>query len=353
MDQGLNQDYLPVWLQQQNIKTYYIGKLMNAYSMGNFGDPYPNAWTNSSFLVDPWTYNYHKSRWTNQQQKKIENHSGEHTTTVTQAKALDMLEKAAKADDQFFMMIAPVAPHVEIAGGSKAPPAPRGFGDKFTGEKAPRLPNFNPDVPSGASWVHKLEKLNDNEVGMCDKMHVQRLRNINAIDHMVGLMLKKLQKHKILDNTYIIYTSDNGFHIGNHRMKPGKRCGYEEDINVPFIVRGPNVPRGVRTEITNSHTDVAPTILKMMGVPLRQSFDGQPIAYTKDDLASTRKGDYANVEYWDGIQYGWDGKKERKNGYYDNGTFKALRMNAGEYSFLYSVWCTNEHEFYDMNVSRR
>lgn len=57
-------------------------------------------------------------------------------------------------------------------------------------------------------------------------------------------MISKLDGYGLLDNTYIIYTTDNGFHIGNHRLGAGKRCPYEEDINIPLLVRGPDVARG-------------------------------------------------------------------------------------------------------------
>jgi N-acetylglucosamine-6-sulfatase len=101
-----------------------------------------------------------------------------------------------------------------------------------------------------------------------------RLGNIAAIDDMVAELIQKLDDHNILDNTYVVYTSDNGtfspikgprskskltphagFHIGNHRLSPGKRCPYEEDINIPLLIRGPNVPKGINSTITNSHTD--------------------------------------------------------------------------------------------------
>lgn len=355
VDQGLNADYLPVWLQAAGIKTYYVGKFMNSYTVRNFMTPeYPRGWDDSSMLVDPWTYNYMKSRWTNQRQKRIENHSGTHTTLVNQQKALNILDTIGKAGEQFFMMVAPVAPHAQIAKSSFPPPPPM-FKGKFSDAKAPRTPNFNPDIPTGSSWIKAKAKLTTAEIAAGDKMHVHRLENIAGIDHMTKLLLDKLQQHNMLDNTYVIYTSDNGFHIGNHRLKPGKRCGYEEDINIPLMIRGPDVPQGTTTDIHNSHTDMAPTILKMFGIPLRKEFDGSPVAYTSSAIAGSDKHEHINVEFWDGVHYSPTGHVSSNflshNGYYFNGTYKSLRLRSGAYSFYYSVWCTHEKEFYDMNVS--
>ena len=87
-------------------------------------------------------------------------------------------------------------------------------------------------------------------------MYAARLGNLAYVDDMVGSMVTKLQQRGLLDNTYVIFTSDNGkrmpqtssvkentakvplgFHIGNHRLPPGKRCPYEEDINIPLLIR--------------------------------------------------------------------------------------------------------------------
>jgi hypothetical protein len=179
-----------------------------------------------------------------------------------------------------------------------------------------------------------------------DDYHYHRLENEAGIDLMVAALVEKLKSHNILDNTYILYTSDNGFHIGNHRLNPGKRCGYETDINIPLFIRGPGVPKNVQTSITNSHTDIAPTVLTMLGLPLRSDFDGQPIAYTANELANSKKSEYVNVEFWDARE----DQREAQPGSYYNNTYKSLRLATAGQSFYYSVWCDGEHEFYDMKV---
>ena len=207
-------------------------------------------------------------------------------------------------------------------------------------------------VPSGASWVKNLPQLNGSDVKSLDINQVARLQNIAGVDDMVGKLVQRLKDHNLLDNTYVIYTTDNGFHIGNHRLLPGKRCPYEEDVNIPLVIRGPGVPSGMTTEITNSHTDMAPTILQMLGVPPRDDFDGAPLAYTQDMINNNGKHQHVNVEFWDGgTAFKPNGYRNSKNLYYDN-VYKALRLVAGDYSFYYAVWCNGEHEFYNMNVSQ-
>jgi arylsulfatase A-like enzyme len=126
------------------------------------------------------------------------------------------------------------------------------------------------------------------------------LRALQAVDELVDGVFKKLEDYKILDNTYIIYSSDNGYHIGQHRLQPGKECGYEEDINIPLIIRGPGVAENVTTELVTTHTDLAPTILKLIGEKPRPDFDGSAIPVDKKAIAAAEKQwhEHVNVEYW-------------------------------------------------------
>ena len=89
---------------------------------------------------------------------------------------------------------------------------------------------------------------------------------------------------------------------------------------------------------------MAPTILQMLRLPLRDEFDRAPIAYTDRTMSTSDKYELVNVESWDsghtpiGVQ----------NSAYYNNTYKALRLVSNNYSFFYSKWCTGEREFYDM-----
>jgi arylsulfatase A-like enzyme len=123
---------------------------------------------------------------------------------------------------------------------------------------------------------------------------------LQAVDEIIDETVRRLEQYGILENTYIIYSTDNGFHIGQHRMQPGKSCGYEEDINIPLIIRGPRIPAGETTDIVTTHTDLAPTIFDIIGIPPRREFDGIPIPLTQKALLEAKQNRYehVNVEYW-------------------------------------------------------
>jgi N-acetylglucosamine-6-sulfatase len=99
-------------------------------------------------------------------------------------------------------------------------------------------------------------------------------------------------------NTYFIYTSDNGFHMGKFRLPPGKICNIEEDINIPFLIRGPGIPRGAIKTFPTTHTDVVTTLFELAGIHLHDNFDGEPIPVTEMAINSKVRAEHVNVEFW-------------------------------------------------------
>jgi arylsulfatase A-like enzyme len=92
---------------------------------------------------------------------------------------------------------------------------------------------------------------------------------------MVESIVAALSETGQLDNTYLIYTSDNGFHMGGHRLIAGKDTPYEEDIRVPMVVRGPGVPIGERLDALVVNIDLAPTFADIAGIEAPDFVDGR------------------------------------------------------------------------------
>ncbi|EAQ83082.1 hypothetical protein CHGG_10900 [Chaetomium globosum CBS 148.51] len=390
IQRGLNSAYLPLWLQTAGYNTYYTGKLFNAHTIDNYATPYPAGWNGSDFLLDPYTYMYLNATFQRNRHAPV-SYPGQHSVDVLAGKALGFLDDAAdaaRAEDggrPFFLGIAPVAPHsnVQIAGDAWAGPVPPGGPDEGDVEKlvsftppipakrharlfgnvtVPRTPHFNPaGGASGASWVRGLARQSEENVAWNDHYYRQRLRTLQSVDELVEAVVRRLGDLGVLEETYVFYTTDNGFHIGQHRLQPGKECGFEEDINIPLIVRGPGVPRGEVAEVVTTHVDLAPTILGIAGVDVEKvvkegaaEFDGEGIPLTKGELkeAVETRHEHVTVEFW-GLAIsegkfklaGDDGQR-----LVANNTYKALRVIGKEYNFYYSVWCNNEHELYNLKT---
>ncbi|KAL8677723.1 MAG: hypothetical protein Q9186_005876 [Xanthomendoza sp. 1 TL-2023] len=305
---GLNDQYLPVWLQQAGYQTYYAGKLFNAHTVDNYDDPYPAAWTGSDFLLDPYTYSYLNSTWQRNHDPPV-SHEGAYTTHVLSTKAKGFLKDAVESDEPFFLAIAPVAPHsnIDVHGGNLLNPrasftvTPPISAERhkhlFTNVKIPRTEHFNPEEPSGANWIHRLPRQLDAQVDYNDEFYRSRLRALQSVDELVGDVFTLLDQYGILDDTYVIYTSDNGYHIGQHRLPPGKECGYEEHVNIPLIIRGPGLPKGVITNQVTSHTDLVPTIFQLIGTNFTNDFDGVAIQLS-GEKSDEERHEHVNLEYW-------------------------------------------------------
>ncbi|KAF4629061.1 hypothetical protein G7Y89_g9088 [Cudoniella acicularis] len=334
---GYNTDYLPVWLQNAGYNTYYTGKLFNSHTVLNYNSPVAGGFNGSDFLLDPFTYQYYNAATSRNGEAPV-GYPGQYSPDLIAKKAFGFLEDAIAEKSPFFLVAAPVAPHSNVEWPSLHFSEPRyapRHAHLFKDYKIPRTKNFNPDKPSGANWIAKLPQLNDTVIEYNDEFQRARLRALQSVDELVEGVVERLSKAGILDNTYIFYTTDNGYHISQHRMHPGKTCAYETDINIPLIVRGPNIPKNKVLSAVTSHTDLAPTIMKIAGQELREDFDGLPIPFSKDE---DKKIEHVNVEYWGrGIpegKYGLEGGVFKN--IYVNNTYKALRLIGEDYSLYYS-----------------
>lgn len=236
--------------------------------------------------------------------------------------------------------------------------------EQYLNESAPRTPNFNPaaDVQeaSKSGWVQYLQAMNSSAIDFADFVFQSRLQALAGIDEIIEDVVGYLEDKGIIDNTYIIYTSDNGYHLGQHRVPGGKSLFYNEDTNIPFVVRGPNVPAGVSSNIPSLHLDLAPTFLSIAGLPEDQwpvFFDGQSLVEQWHDPETNNRTDAGlgnskeslNVEYWGlvGIEAP---SGPQLGGSYRNNTYKTIRVVGTEQNWAYAVWCNGQTELYNITA---
>jgi N-acetylglucosamine-6-sulfatase len=360
-------------MQNAGYNTYYTGKLWNHHSIDNYNEPFAGGFNGSDFLLDPYTYEYRNAYMSRNGGKPI-SYAGQYSPDVTAEKAYGFLEEATQHPEPWFLMVSPIAPHstmkivpVEEYNADMPEYAER-HAHLFKDYKIPRDANFNPEKQSGAGWIRNLPRLNDTVIGYNDEFQRARLRALQSVDEMIEQLVTTLEQKDLLEDTYIFFTTDNGFHLSQHRLHAGKECGYDTDIHIPLIVRGPGVPKGRTTNIVSSHTDIAPTILQLAG-RTRDDFDGSAIPLVEKDTLeaeTTIRQEHINIEYWGRAIL------EGKWGYYEepdtalstadvhtwaahmpsvgNNTYKGLRLIGEDYSLYYSVWCTGDKEYYDVRI---
>lgn len=188
------------------------------------------------------------------------------------------------------MYIAPPAPHSPYTAAER-------HEKEFPDIRAERTPNFN--WPSGDLDKHwlltmKPKKLPDNVLETIDDIARRRWQSLLAVDELVGDILDALESRDLLANTFVIFTSDNGYHLGQFAQAYDKRQPYETDIRVPLVVRGPRVPEKVIVNQPTLLIDLFPTIQEMIGVAPFEYLDGR--SFYTDLLHAQRVEDFQDLE---------------------------------------------------------
>lgn len=218
--------------------------------------------------------------------------SGEqdYLTDVQTEEAKDFIRQSADGSQPLFMYLAPSAPH------DKRINAPRHDG-MFQGERAPRPPSFDEtDVSDKPRWVQDLSRYSSNDEDI-DRVYKKRLRMLQAVDDMVEAVVDELSATGRLDETYIFFTSDNGWHLFEHRVPWQKNAPYEESIRVPLAVRGPGIPAGRATDQMALNIDLAPTFGELGGAAIPSFVDGRSLRPTFASDASSWRTAFLE-EFW-------------------------------------------------------
>jgi len=251
VSEGHEENTIAVSLQEAGYQTAFFGKYLNGYPAG---DPthVPPGWDEWYGKLDVRKlYNYGINE--NGEEVSYGNQTEDFFTDVLSGQATDFAQRAAPDPRPFFMYVAPTAPH------GPATPAERHKG-AFSEEEPPRPPSFNEeDISDKPSQIQNAERISEEEASTIDDYYRQRLESMLAVDEMVGALVEELEAAGELDNTYIFFTSDNGFEQGEHRVQFGKNRPYEESARVPLFVRGPGVAVGAKMERLALNTDLAPT----------------------------------------------------------------------------------------------
>ncbi|KAL4983178.1 alkaline phosphatase-like protein [Aspergillus falconensis] len=343
---GENNNYLPHWLAEAGY---------NAEC--NILSTYPPYATILTGMLDPYI-NQHNTVVMSENGARPKFYSGFHQTDVIRIKALERLRLLIDEEDPFFLMISPTAPHVQNLTDPPSPPS-RYFG-VFNSSKVPRTPNFNPppkEQKGKPSWLRELPLLNSTQIDEIDQLYQRRLESLRGVDDIVTDVVELLADQGVIGNTYIIYSTDQGYHLGAHRHV-GKCLPYLEDTNIPLVVRGPGVPEGVVSHTPSTVTDFAPTFLDIAGVPSKQHpefLDGTSLltAWKNPNSSSlAKKKEAINIEFW-GTAYTeistWaDGDYAPYfPGLYLQNDYKTMRVVSEKGSWMYSRWCNNDTELYN------
>jgi N-acetylglucosamine-6-sulfatase len=319
---------LPVWLQRAGYRTVHIGKYLNGYGRRSATEV-PPGWSEWYGAVDPSTYQFYN--YTLNENGRTVRYGADpasYQADVYTRKAVDAVRRLAPGGP-FFLSVAYLGPHSGGPRESDDPanlatpvPAPR-HRNRFAAEPMPTTPAFNEaDMSDKPGAMRRRPSIGPGRVAAITEAYRQRLESLLAIDEGVAQLVSTLQSVGELENTLIVFTADNGFFHGEHRVQTGKVLHYDPSTRVPLILRGPGIPHGAVRRQPVANIDVAPTIVSAAGAVAARAMDGRPLQpFARDAL----------------LHSGRDLLLETPS-------YRALRSPR----YVYVEHSTNEQELYDL-----
>ena len=273
---GYDANSLGPWLKAAGYRTGIFGKYHNDYPSRGEGVP-----PNETYVApgwDDWRVVMSDREASNDLYTLNENGTLTRYTADNNGYQADILSarlqsflRAAEGNDAqpFFAFLSLGAPHTPTA------PAARHL-STYPGATAPRGPSFNEaDMSDKPRWLQDQTPLIDAATILgIDEDYRGSLQALLAVEEAVDALFTTLDQLGEASNTYVFFTSDNGLHRGEHRLRGGKNTPYEESIRVPFYVRGPGVPAGRTIDHLVGIVDLTPTFVNLAGATIPASVDG-------------------------------------------------------------------------------
>jgi arylsulfatase A-like enzyme len=333
---GKDRQTFAIALQATGYRTAMMGKYLNGY--GDTTTYVPPGW-------DQWDVvdnGYHGFDYGLNENGHLSVHghaASDYLTDVLSAKGTAFINRSAAEHAAFMMEIAPFVPHVPST------PAPRDAG-RFLGTRAPRGPAFNEsDISDKPGWLRSYKKLGRTQLAAIDAQYVRRVQSVQAVDRMVGRLRSTLQQRGLSASTYFVFSSDNGYHMGEHRLMPGKTTAFDTDIRVPLIVAGPSVPKGSSQTTLAENTDLAPTFEDLAGTPIPASVDGRSLAPLLRGQHDAGPPGAVLIEHHGPSLVGYD--PDRPGPASGNPPSYTAIRTANE---LYVEYSTGDREYYDLRT---
>jgi N-acetylglucosamine-6-sulfatase len=260
---GDDQHTFAVALHQAGYRTAMMGKYLNGYlepASGVLPTYIPPGWSEWDVAGDGYSeFNYTLNE--NGSLVHYGDQPDDYLTDVIARKGVDFINQSTAAGQPFFLELATFTPHHPFT------PAPRDA-KLFPGLTAPEGPSFDVLPTNAPRWLAGRPPLTAYQLQRINKVFRKRVQDVQSIDDLLTSIESALVADNAIENTYIVFSSDNGLHTGEYRLMPGKLTAFDTDIHVPLIVDGPGVPTDSQTNAMTENIDLAKTFTAIGGTTL-------------------------------------------------------------------------------------
>ena len=278
---------IATWLQRGGYRTGHVGKFLNGYGSSTARTWIPPGWDDWQGLIDLSTYSvYDYTINDNGRLVTYGRAESDYQTDVLARRAARFIDVSNLVGDAkpFFLAVTPLAPHVEVTPETLLTdvwswtirPAPRHVGstDMFP---LPRPTSFNEaNVADKPQWVRNRPLLTPENIAALTRKYRERLASLRAVDDLVGTVVEALRRTGEFDRTVLMFTADNGYLYGEHRL-PEKMYAYDESLRIPLYIRAPGVAGGTERRATVLNNDLAPTLAALGQVLPGHLVDGRSL----------------------------------------------------------------------------
>lgn len=263
---------LPAWLQAAGYRTAHVGKFLNGY--GSFAGsqrevaPGWDLWF--SLFENKSYYGWRASK--NGKTVSYGERDDDHLTEVLNRRAVRWAKKLAKAPEPFFLQLDHFAPHGSTGRDRKClagpVPGPRDE-SRFAQAALPQPPSYNePDVSDKPAFISGRAAISEEQTTNITRRWRCTLGALYTVDRGIRRLVRQVERQGELERTVFIFTSDNGYYFGEHRIARGKTEPYEENLRMPLVLRVPGAYLGgaaapVTSTAPAANLDLAPTILEL------------------------------------------------------------------------------------------
>jgi arylsulfatase A-like enzyme len=323
-------------------RTGFLGKYLNQYypsppagQDSSGGAWVPPGWTSWGGVGDGYPeYDYniadgHGVSW-------HANLPEDYLTSVLQQRATQFIGADPSTSRPFMLEVATFAPHFPYT------PAPADLGT-FPGIQAPHTPAFDRVPHPAPAWLRGRPPLSRRQLRQIQHYYQLRVEAVQSVDRLVGALEQSVRDSGQANNTVFVFSSDNGYHLGQYRLKSGKQTAFDTDIRVPLIVAGPNIPAHSVNSDMVENIDLRPTFEQLAGATTPPDVDGRSmVPLLQGQTKPWRK--YALVEH----KYDAHNAADPDTQSFYTGEIPPSYTAIRAKQFVYVTYASGEHEYYNI-----